>query len=182
MRVLNFFSPPEPHTTPTVLPLTQVAMTGDWKFKAINYRKQLLGLKILFRFYGNFGFTMIVVVSILLQPNIKCDIRQNGLNSSIKTPDSESENPSLKENCDTISRQYIQLFKLGFWAYCTIFHFPPSSVRLFVTGVTSQLVSITWWFRPWQWYLEIFLNKGSLICPYNLHRICRRKRVKYFFW
>ena len=35
MRFLNFYAPPEPHTTPTVLPLTQVAMTGDWKFKAI---------------------------------------------------------------------------------------------------------------------------------------------------
>ena len=37
----------------------------------------------------------------------------------------------------------------GLTEHCPIFHFPPSSVRSSVTGVTSHFSSIIWWFRPW---------------------------------
>ena len=54
----------------------------------------------------------------------------------------------------------------GFWfnsEYCPFFHFPPF-VRPSVTGVTSQLFLIIWWFRPQKPYISwICISPGLMI-------------------
>ena len=41
----------------------------------------------------------------------------------------------------------------SFWSTRILLYFPLSALRLSVTGVTYQLFSIIWWFRPWKPYI-----------------------------
>ena len=52
----------------------------------------------------------------------------------------------------------------GFWSNRTLPYFPlSSSVRLSVTGVTSQLSLIIWWFRPWKPYFSECISSMLIV-------------------
>ena len=56
--------------------------------------------------------------------------------------------------CTSLNKWGLVIAVSGLTEHCSIFHFPPpSSVRSSVTGVTSQLSLIIWWFRPWKPYI-----------------------------